>query len=47
MKKSALFTNDVETTSIWLNTLRDETGFKVFNQGMPSLLEIYSKYNIK
>lgn len=33
--KYSLFTNDVGTTSIWLNTLRDETGFKVLNEGMP------------
>jgi len=42
-----LLTNDVETTSIWLNTLRDETGLKVLREGMPILLDIYSKYNIK
>jgi len=42
-----LLTNDVETTSIWLNTLRPETGFKVFREGMPRLLEIYEQYNIK
>lgn len=42
-----LWTNDVEDTSIWLNRLRYETGKKVLNEGMPRLLEIYSKYNIK
>lgn len=47
MKKTCLFTNDVETTSIWLNKLRDETGYKVFEEGMPALLEIYAKYGIK
>ncbi|MDG1901156.1 MAG: polysaccharide deacetylase family protein [Bacteroidales bacterium] len=45
--KFALFSNDVETTSIWFNTLRDETGYKVLKDGMPRLLDIYSKYNIK
>jgi peptidoglycan/xylan/chitin deacetylase (PgdA/CDA1 family) len=45
--KFCLFTNDVETTSIWFNTLRDETGFKVYKDGMPRLLDIYSEYNIK
>lgn len=47
MKKYALFTNDVETTSIWFNTLRDETGLKVLKEGMPLLLNIYARYNIK
>ncbi|MCA0430154.1 MAG: polysaccharide deacetylase family protein [Bacteroidetes bacterium] len=47
MNKCALFTNDVETTSIWFNSLRDETGRKVLNEGMPLLLETYEKYNIK
>lgn len=42
-----LLTNDVETTSIWLNTLRDETGLKVLREGMPALLDIYSEFNIK
>lgn len=45
-QKFALFTNDVETTSIWFNTLRDETGFKVFKEGIPRLLDIYSQFNI-
>lgn len=43
----SLFTNDVETTSIWLNTLRDETGLKVLKEGMPALLDLYEKYKIK
>lgn len=47
MKKYALFSNDVETTSIWFNSLRDETGLKVFKEGMPLLLDIYAQYNIK
>ena len=47
MKKYCLLTNDVETTSIWLNKLRDETGLKVLKEGMPVLLDIYSYYNIK
>jgi hypothetical protein len=41
-----LLTNDVETTSIWFNSLRDEMGLKVLKEGMPALLDIYSKYNI-
>jgi peptidoglycan/xylan/chitin deacetylase (PgdA/CDA1 family) len=47
VKKVCLLTNDVETTSIWFNCLRDKTGLKVVNEGMPLLLDIYSKYNIK
>lgn len=46
-KKIALLTNDVETTSIWYNDLRDETGAKVVREGMPLLLDLYNKYNIK
>jgi peptidoglycan-N-acetylglucosamine deacetylase len=45
-KSIALFTNDVETTSIWFNRLRDETGLKVLNEGMPLLLDLYAKHNI-
>lgn len=41
-----LLTNDVETTSIWLNTLRDESGWRVFKEGMPLLVDIYEKYEI-
>jgi peptidoglycan/xylan/chitin deacetylase (PgdA/CDA1 family) len=47
MNRSALFTNDIETTSIWFNTVRDQTGLKVLKEGMPLLLDIYAKYNIK
>lgn len=45
--KYCLLTNDVETTSIWHNSLRDETGLKVLKEGMPILLDLYEKYNIK
>jgi len=44
--KYCLLTNDVETTSIWHNSLRDETGFKVLKEGMPMLLDTFEKYNI-
>ena len=47
MKKFCLLSNDVETTSIWHNTLRDETGYKVLKEGMPRLLDLYDKYNVK
>lgn len=43
----ALLTNDVETHSIWYNTLRDETGLKVVQEGMPYLLDLYERYNVK
>jgi len=42
-----LWSNDVETTSIWLNTLRDATGEKVLREGMPMLLDIYEKFGVK
>jgi len=47
MSKYCLPTNDVETTSIWFNSLRDETGLKVLKEGMPILLDLYEKYEIK
>lgn len=43
--KYCLLTNDVETTSIWLNNLRNETGWKVYREGMPILLDIYEKHD--
>lgn len=46
MLNYCLLTNDVETTSIWFNTLRDETGLKVLKEGMPILLDIYAKNSI-
>jgi len=46
-KKYGLLTNDVETTSIWFNDLRNETGEKVLKDGMPLILALYKKYGIK
>ena len=46
-KKYCLLTNDVETTSIWHNSLRDITGKRVLEEGMPLLLDLYEKYQIK
>jgi peptidoglycan/xylan/chitin deacetylase (PgdA/CDA1 family) len=46
-KHQALFTNDVETTSILNHSLRDSTGTLVKNQGLPRLLELYSKHDVK
>jgi len=47
MKGTCLITNDVETTSILNGGLRDETGVKVWKQGMPRLLDLYAKYDVK
>ena len=50
MKKDnryALITNDVETTSLWHNCLRDETVPYLLKEGMPQLLEIYEKFGVK
>lgn len=40
-------TNDVETTSIINGGLRDETGVRVWQEGLPLMLDLYAKYNIK
>lgn len=45
--KIALLTNDVESTSLKLNDLNKATAEKVFYEGMPRLLELYKKYDIK
>ncbi len=45
--KSCLLTNDVETTSILNHCLSDETAEYVLQQGMPRLLDLYDKYNVK
>lgn len=42
-----LITNDVETTSILNHKLRDKTGEYLLNQGMPRLLDLYEKYEVK
>ena len=48
MKKLiVLFTNDVETTSIINHSLRDITGEYVLKQGIPRLLELYEKYDVR
>jgi peptidoglycan-N-acetylglucosamine deacetylase len=45
--KYCLITNDVETTSILNHRLDDSTAEYVLKQGMPRLLELYEKYNVK
>jgi len=46
-KKYCLITNDVETTSILNHKLSDNTGEYVLKQGIPRLLELYSKFNVR
>ena len=46
-KIHCLFTNDVETTSIINHKLSDKTGLLVLKEGMPRLLDLYDKYNVK
>jgi len=45
--KHVLITNDVETTSILNHRLDDRTAEYVLKQGMPRLLELYEKYDVK
>ena len=40
-------TNDVETTSIVNGGLREETGVKVWKEGLPMLLDLYDRYEVK
>jgi peptidoglycan/xylan/chitin deacetylase (PgdA/CDA1 family) len=40
-------TNDVETTSIVNGGLRDETGVKVWKEGLPMLLDLYDRYGVR
>jgi peptidoglycan-N-acetylglucosamine deacetylase len=47
LEKACLITNDVETTSILNHRLDDNTAEYVLKQGMPRLLELYAKYNVK
>ena len=46
-EKFFFFTNDVETTSIRNHCLCDKTGEQVLKDGMPILLDLYNKYNVK
>ena len=45
--KYFLLTNDVETHSVYYNDLRDETGYKVYMEAIPYLLDLYKNHNIK
>lgn len=46
-QKYCMITNDVETTSILNHKLSDKTGEYVLKEGMPRLLELYAKHNVK
>ena len=45
--RRCVMTNDVETTSIINGGLREETGVRVWKEGLPLMLDIYAKYNIR
>lgn len=47
MPNICCLTNDVETTSIVNGGLREDTGIKVWKEGMPRLLYLYAQYNVK
>jgi peptidoglycan/xylan/chitin deacetylase (PgdA/CDA1 family) len=44
---TCFLTNDVETTSIINGGLREETGEKVWREGIPALLDLYAEHNVK
>jgi len=46
-ERICFITNDVETTSILNHKLRDITGEFVLKQGMPRLLDLYARNNVK
>lgn len=45
--KYSLITNDVESTSLWNHCLSAKTAGVVLKEGMPRLLELYERYNVK
>lgn len=47
MNRKCLITNDVETTSVLNHRLDDSTAQFVLKQGMPRLLYLYEKYNVR
>ena len=47
MKGCVCMTNDVETTSIVNGGLREETGIKVWKEGVPMLLDLYDRFGVK
>jgi len=47
MKGTCFLTNDVETTSIVNGGLREDTGIKVWKDGLPALLDLYDEFGVK
>jgi len=47
MNGNCFLTNDVETTSIVNGGLRDDTGVKVWKEGLPALLDLYDEFGVK
>lgn len=47
MKGTCFLTNDVETTSIVNGGLREDTGIKVWKEGLPALLDLYDEFGVK
>jgi peptidoglycan/xylan/chitin deacetylase (PgdA/CDA1 family) len=46
-ERYCILTNDVETTSIANHCLSEKAGDLVLSEGMPALLNVYSKYDVK
>ena len=46
-ERYCLITNDVETTSVLNHRLSDKTGALVLKEGLPLLLDLYAKYNVR
>ena len=47
MRGTCFLTNDVETTSIVNGGLREDTGIKVWKEGLPALLDLYDEFWVK
>lgn len=47
MNGTCFLTNDVETTSIVNGGLREETGIKVWKEGLPALLDLYDEFGVR
>ena len=47
MRGICFLTNDVETTSIVNGGLRDDTGVKVWKEGLPALLDLYDEFGVQ
>lgn len=47
MSRICYLTNDVEMTSIVNGGQREDTGIKVWKEGLPMLLDLYDRYDVK